>query len=85
MDDNKIMIDLTYYSDLLDMCFDREFIARALQRAARLDYSGERLDFDNDILDVAFSLLLPEDYKKTLATLKEQKASDDLFKKGGND
>ena len=58
------------------------YLVNALERSARLDYTGDSLRFDSEILDVAFSILLPETYKKTLDRLFAEKAADDEFNSG---
>lgn len=60
------------------------FLISALERAAKLDYTGDSLRFDSDILDVAFSIILPETYKITLARLLAEKVADEEFAKGAN-
>lgn len=46
------------------------YLINALVSAARLNYNGEQLAFDGEIIDTAMRILLPETYAKTLADLR---------------
>ena len=78
---DKVIIDSDYYTDIRAKNRVFECFIEALERAARLDYSGEALSFDNSVIDVAFSIILPNTYNKTLTRLKAEKAADDEFNK----
>lgn len=53
----------------------------AIFNAARLNYSGEKLAFDDDELCAVLRALYPDDYNSVLANLQAPKA--DTAKDGG--
>lgn len=76
---DKAIVDVDYYADIRAKNRMLECFIEALERAARLDYSGEALSFDNSVIDVAFSIIMPNMYNETLTRLKAEKAADDEF------
>ena len=66
------------YLTLIENDCKFESFINALENAARLDYSGKRLSFDDSVLDTAFSILLPDTYADIMGKLKADRA----FEKG---
>lgn len=51
-----------------------EILTNAIIKAARLNYSGEKLAFDDDELCTVFRAMYPRAYDRLLAELQENKA-----------
>lgn len=47
-----------------------EMLMNALRSAAELGYGGKKLRFDDDMIDMAFRILAPNEYEETLGTLQ---------------
>lgn len=60
-------LGLNYNSNILD------FLVEAFRNAARLDYTGKKLAFDDSVIDDALKILLPETYNEILQKLQADK------------
>ena len=79
---DKAIVDIDYYADVRAKNRVFECFIEALERSASLDYTGKSLNFDSSVIDVAFSIILPNTYNETLKRLQVEKAADDEFNKG---
>ena len=66
-------VGLRYNDSILD------FMIQALRNAARLDYSGKRLAFDDSVIDSALKLLLSDTHDEILTKLQADKEMDKEF------
>lgn len=80
--DNAINISLEEYNELNNVDVKSNIFITAIENAARLDYTGKKLSFDDSVIDTILKILYPGVYNRTLSRLQEQKAADDLFNKG---
>lgn len=53
-----------------------DILWRALFNNARLNYSGEKLAFDDDELCAVLRAMFPDDYDAVLSDLQERKSAD---------
>ena len=74
-----IILSITEYDVLKYNNSILELMTVALQNAARLDYTGKKLTFDDYELDSVVKILLPETYTEVLTALQAQKNFDEEF------
>lgn len=71
--EQQVKIDLSEYISLVYMARDLDVFKRAIKRALKLNYNGERLYIgDGDEIEDAFKTLYYEEYNDILSELQEK-------------
>lgn len=67
-----ITVERKEYDEMILRARDGIILREALKNAAKLDYTGRALMFDDTILDSVFAAILPDVYNSVIDALRDE-------------